>query len=370
MILHPGQIYPTANIPDEMVQELLNKFNCQYSEPQFTEKIIEIKNYIVRRSGALGDVLILRAIFQTYADKTFIFITNQKYFELFDLKNVKVVDITKESQYMNYPNSVYYNLDGIRNPLELSPSFDLVEIFLKFLKFEPKPLNWGLLATEKAKGDIDLMAYGFNKRRKKVVLQFCGSWAMRNIPPKTMEEIINLLIKKKYAVAVIGDDIQYKLESKSGLFDLRGQTKLQHIPALLESADAIISLDSSLVYFAHGCLHANTQLLFAILGPNLGYPRVRHHPHGSHVSLAEPIGCYPCMESTERCGRKGIPKCLAEADAKYIVDMFDRNYKLRQSPSKEVPMDIYYNYSEIEYMENTITFDDVPRDITKKYPEV
>ena len=366
LVLHPNQEVSTNDFPSEFVDALMNQRGISVFEDNAVSLNTQPYTYLIRRDGALGDVLVLRALFQSHLDKKFIFFSHHKYANLFDLPNVAFVDLGKEMNYLSYPNSVFYNLNNIDNYLEYSSTMDMFEVFRKYIELPVVPIKWDISSTDETKEHVELITQGFVKRKKRIILQFCGSWAMRNIDPEKIDSLINKIIDKKFAVGVLGDDVEYPLKKRIGLYDFRGISKIEEISAFVELGHAIITLDSSLIYFANGSKNKHQQLLFSILGPNIGRSRVSYHPNGVHYSTAYDYGCYPCLESTERCGSKGIPECLKKCDVKKIVKGFLDAWAAFRDKNRTNVKNPYYELSD-EHINNK-TYLDCVRNLSKKYP--
>jgi len=261
----------------------------------------DIKEFSIKRSFALGDVLMLCPVYHYLKDIGFeprLFIKD-KYAGLMRLLGTNAYSIDDMDSIIDNPGygiilDGTLELDHVRKNLQ---KFSRVQLYFSALGIYDFP--------EEVRWDCDLSKFPEieTKFDDYVVFQSKGSTGAKTLPNDTSIHIVKRLNEEGINVVYIGDkrggmgkqvdmektDLAHFRYSAKGLFSLIGKAK------------CVISMDSAPLWISH---FTKTPLM-TILGPTSSKVRLNHHPLNpdgvEYLQLNERIDCDCCFEKAKAC---------------------------------------------------------------------
>lgn len=267
----------------------------------------EIKKFFLRRTFAMGDVLMLVPIVRYLRTLGFdpSIKTVQRYFNIIRRFNIEIV-LTGFG-----PDGAGIELDGT---VELDhrhremQHLHRINIYLTALGFSafPEKLDWGY---DKRNFPAFGQLGGFKfKKKDYVIFHGSGSTKAKTLPKARIEGIVNALNEKGIKVIYIGNPIQLNIK-EPGMIEVAcvKYNFLQLFP-IFEHAKAAITMDSGPLWISH---FTKTPMV-GIFGPTDPNTRLTYHPlYPEKVRAIETnkyINCKRCYEAAARCEHRF--KCL------------------------------------------------------------
>ncbi len=282
-----------------------------YKSPINSDLVNAADTIVIKRLGALGDILMLAPVVNQIKDefgKKVKLVVGENYL------NSKFIQVLAEGvfdeliPYLSFSklatNEIGIDFTGV---MELDYSFSdwkyvpRVDIYRKLLGLDTSvPLVW-------RKSPFPW----FDKEW--IVFSSGGSTAIKTIPIDIATFIIDGLCDKGYGVVHNRDEKGLRLEAE----DMIGY---------LLKAKCLITTDSAPLWMSH---FTDTPVCF-IHGPSRTEERLAHHPLRPEgvcdIDLAKQVNCEPCFEDMQAC--KGAVDCFNKIDKsellKLILDGVDR----------------------------------------------
>ena len=268
------------------------------------------------RSYALGDILLLTPIFnqlkETYPACTILLATASRFIEVFKYWDKVGTADKRTVAHRHY--DIGYHLDGIVERDHTGEPWShkhRLDLYCDFLGIPaPKDPLFSLPYGEDERRWAEELTTGLRLKEKPiVVMQLFGSKPIKSFPPGKVERIAR---KLSYVYTVI------LVHSHSGeidgeAVDLSGKTTVHELAAVIDCADAVVTMDSGVLWVAH----ATQTPVVALLGPTREPERLSYHRNHRVVNLSKMVGCEPCFERRTRCG--GTIDCMIESDEAQIV---------------------------------------------------
>lgn len=328
----------------EVYIELTQKYFCipieKVKEASFKIPIVKSyglkiqKNVMVRRTFAIGDIVMVHALMQSRPHIHYYWVTNTACSPIITADNITIIDEKRYGRFLDDCDS-FVDMDVISSVDKYTDCFNFVELFNKMMGFKkmPQHMNWEIKYTYQDMQFVKTIASDYLKYPKRLYLQYNGSGSMKSLHAHAIHRFIHRVVEDGWAVAVMHHKHQYDVPQHPMIFNFTGRTQLQHIVPMMEISTAIYSMDSSPCMLANCTKNSKDQYLFVVTGPNIGYPKAGYHPNGHHINMAHRFEvesgktCFPCYESTERCGMERVAKCLLSATGDEIADEFLKGYE-------------------------------------------
>lgn len=267
----------------------------------------EIKRFFLRRTFAMGDMLMLIPIVRYLRTLGFdpTIKTVQRYFNIIRRFNIEIIltGFGPDGAGIELDRTV--ELDHSHQKMQSLHRIDIYLTALGFNKF-PKKLDW---EYDKRNFPTFEQLEGFKfKKKDYVIFQGSGSTKAKTLPKARIEGVINALNKEGVKVVYIGNSIQLDLkESEMTEVACVKYSFLQLFP-MFEHAKAAIVMDSGPLWLSH---FTKTPIV-GIFGPTDPNTRLTYHPlYPKKVRAVETnrhIDCKRCYEAAARC--KHTFKCL------------------------------------------------------------
>jgi hypothetical protein len=278
---------------------------------------------LVRRFGALGDLIMLRAVVAALKKAVPQFwyglTTQSRYAKVFQHDTVfeEVVEDTVVPR-LPYLGELY--LDGV---VEVDHSGDplshvhRVKLFWEHLVKDlnlklPTELDWdipigsanvGFANDWLAKRDLARE----DRVRPLVGVQVRGSGKMKTLPPKEVVKLVGKLLHEDYDVLLIDQQPNTHLATLKGVYEAPGRSVLD-VVALMKNLDAVICMDSGVLWLAHVAKLPT----ICLMGPTRPEERISLHPlyrdglvtavmMNDLVRLPGRTGCPACFENAKAC---------------------------------------------------------------------
>lgn len=314
----PLVVYPRFNVDERM----LNSPNapCLSNGLTLSEQMRRKPDSTICfwRTFALGDILMLTPIFnwlkQEYPACQIYLATSSGFLGVFSYWDLIE---TVETRYLwRAKYDVGYHLDGVveqdhqGGPLSLKHRLD---IYCEFLGIPvPKEpvfsLPYGEAERSWAKGVIS----PYREAGKPIVaMQVFGSTDVKRLP---MSKVVRIALELSKTCSIIMIHNHKEAGHIEGVLDLSGQTSVHQMTALIDSVDAVVTMDSGILWVAH-CTQTP---IIALLGPTGEKQRLAYHRNYHLVDLAKMVGCEPCFERRGKCN--GAITCMRESDEGRIIE--------------------------------------------------
>jgi len=275
-----------------------------YKSPISTDIIKKADTIVIKRLGALGDVLMLAPVVNQIKDeydKKVKLIIGESYF------NSRFVQILSDDTfdeiipYLKFnglkSNEVGVDFTGVMELDHNLPEWKYiprVDIYRKLLGLDTSiPAVW-------RKNPFPW------QDKKFIVFNSGGSWEIKTIPLDTALFIVDGLIANGYEVIQNRDEKGLRLE-------------VEDMVGYLLRAKCLITTDSAPLWMSH---FTETPVCF-IHGPSRAEERLAHHPLKPEgvcdIDLAAMINCQPCFEDMEAC--RGAVDCFKKIDKNKLLDL-------------------------------------------------
>ena len=172
--------------------------------------------------------------------------------------------------------------------------------------------------------------------RPLVALQVKGSGPVKTLPLPEIKNLLNMLVQRDFDVILIDQQSHPELLTERGrIFEVPGRTVLE-VTALMKYLDTVLCMDSGVLWLAH--IAKVPTLLF--LGPTRPEERISMHPLyeeglAAAVRMNEYVtvpprktpGCQSCFENAKECGYKylcmnSVPVSRLEDEIFTLLDRF------------------------------------------------
>lgn len=276
-------------------------------------------NIHIRRSGALGDVLlttpIVRQLRQLNPNATIHFYTDcpQVYA---NNPNVNSIFTTKSA-----PANELIDLDMV---YENNPTMHIIEAYEQYafgITMPDKTTELFVSNEQKTKVMAVIVAYGIAPE-KTVVCHMAKSWDSRTMPIDKWMKLIDAIIDRGFQVVVIGSgaDMEY---NRTGVINLKGKLSIQHINYLCSLSYAFVGMDSGMFHVA-GATPENTCKIFGFFTCAESKYRI---PFRKNVfSIRADIECYGCLHRVKPpvtfigCERKDN-ECVNRLKVEQVIEL-------------------------------------------------
>jgi ADP-heptose:LPS heptosyltransferase len=269
------------------------------------------------RTYALGDVILLTPIFnwvkEKYPASTVYLVTVSAFtglFKYWDL--IKTVD-KRAIDYLDY--DVGYYLDGVvekdHEGGRLSHMHRL-DIYCEFVGVDvPKDPIFSLPFSDAEKSWAESIVGPIREPGKPVLaIQVSGATKTRRFPLGKWIEIAEDLVKD---FSIIFLHNFYEEINVKEVVNLGGQTSVQQVVALLDCVDAVVTLDSGILWMAH----CTKTPIIALLGHTREEERMTYHRNYHVVNLSEMVGCEACFGRMDKCG--GAIRCMTQVSGEDVA---------------------------------------------------
>lgn len=277
------------------------------------------------RTFALGDILMLTPVFNwlkeeypacnLYLATTFGFLGLFKYWEL--------IHTIETRRILGLDYDVGYYLDGIveqdHNEGPESQKHRL-DIYCEFLGIPTiKDPIFSLPYGEDERQWANAVVSAFKDEGKPVVaMQVYGSTEIKRLP---LGKVMRIALELNKVCSIVMVHNFKEGPGPGGVLDLSGQTSVHQLTALIDSVDAVITMDSGVLWIAH----CTSTPVIALLGPTREQERLSYHRNYFVVNLAKMIGCEPCFERRTKC--EGKIQCMKESPEDKIIEEIRRGIK-------------------------------------------
>ena len=268
----------------------------------------------VRRSGALGDVLmitpVLKRLRQIYPDAKIIVSTDCQNV----LKNSPYIDQIERCE-KKFLKKIDRLID-LNFAYEKRAHLHVVEAYFQEA-FDEKPMDYTLELNVTEKDSFLLAKKIGVLRRPFLVMHQAKSWDNRTWPKSYWDHLTKRCIAGGYDIAIIGQGEDFFYEGE-GAFDFRKKLTLQEIKILIEKSEGFISIDSGLFHIAQ-----TTQTpvfgIFTIADPALRITRKENtYPFIPALSCRfclhkerAPVTFFKCPLQTNGCVKDILPDSIA-----------------------------------------------------------
>ena len=260
----------------------------------------EVKRFYIKRTFALGDVLMLVPVIRFLRHEGFRpYLYTQESFIL-PLRKLGIPTFNIKNSYQATDYGII--LDGTVEWDHVCSSFQKyhrVELYFETLgvKRFPKDLDWhSNLAVFPEVPEIPFDKY--------IVFQGQGSHRAKSLPRATIEALINQITKDGVPVVYIGDSIGLNLEREELVHLAFFKYSILQLFSLIAKARCLITMDSAPLWIAH---FTKTPTI-GIFGPTDSRIRLKYHPlypDGVHaLQLNKRLGCKCCFEAAKDCNWK------------------------------------------------------------------
>ena len=270
-----------------------------------------------RRTYGLGDIVLLTPIFNWFKEEypfcQIYLVTDRKFLELFRYWDVVMTVCDHNISSIGY--DVGYYLDDIveKDHVGSEDSYKhRLDLYCEFL---------GIPAL---KEPVFFLPYGENEKnwaeevvgvlrkigKPIVVMQAFGSREVKRFSFGKVVKIVEELVKICSLILVHDTRVDFE---RVGMINLTGVTSVHELVALVDSVDAVVTMDSSVLWIAH-CTQTP---IIALLGPTREQERLKYHRNYIVVNLAKMVGCEPCFERMVKCG--GMISCMEKSNDNQIV---------------------------------------------------
>ena len=269
------------------------------------------------RTYGLGDILLLTPVFnwlkEVHPFCQIYLVVAAGFLDLF-----RYWDVVTVVHNYNIPNIEYdvgYYLDGIvekdhkRNENRYKHRLDLYCEFLGIpvLKEPIFSLPYGEGEKNWAEEIVGILR---KIGKPIVVMQAFGSREVKRFSFGKVVKIVEELVKICSLILVHDTRVDFE---RIGMINLTGMTSVHELVALVDSVDAVVTMDSGILWMAH-CTQTP---VIALLGPTREQERLKYHRNYIVVNLAEMVGCEPCFERMVKCG--GMISCMKKSNDNQIV---------------------------------------------------
>jgi len=277
------------------------------------------------RTYALGDILLLTPVFNWIKERfpaaTVYLATVPKFMGLFKYWDaVETVD-KRNLPYIQY--EIGYYLDGVVERDHSGNEYSYkhrLDIYCEFLgipqiKDPVFSLPYGEDEKSWAEGVVrPLRHYG----KPVIAVQVSGSTAIKRLPSDKVVEIAERLSD---ICSLIFVHEAREFFGEINVMNLTGMTNVHQLTALIDNVDAVVTMDSGVLWIAH----ATKTPVIALLGPTRESERLKYHRNYVVVNLSEMVGCEPCFERMTRC--KGAINCMNSSSAEEIAARIENGIK-------------------------------------------
>ena len=278
------------------------------------------------RTFALGDILLLTPVFnwlkEHYPESRILFVTVGGFKTVFQYwSEVESCD-RRLIPIRDY--DVGYFLNGIverdhsGGPESYKHRLDLYCEFLGVPKIKD-PL-FTLPYSDKERSWAELTLRDLKKAGKPiVVMQAFGSTTIKKFSlKKTLQIAYGLL---EVCSIVLVHNHKEETNDIEGMMNLTGKTNVHELTALIDCADAVVSMDSGVLWISH-CTQTP---VIALLGPTREEERLSYHRNYHLVNLSKMVGCEPCFERQTKC--HGAIHCMIQSDTDKIIQEIKQGIK-------------------------------------------
>lgn len=302
-------------VPDDFGQVILRKQSFVLADDMMRpmSKQYEPCEIVVRRWGAMGDLLMFRAAVAGFARLnpgwTFWLRCQERFAGLFAAdglwKGIWSIGHPAPAGVGGLPTMMFEHIAERDHTYDHKHRVGLFMDAIAGHQYELKREDW-LIPVDRAVIDYverwvrtnGLASEG--RERPVVAVQIRGSGKMKTLPTNVMRRLIKE-VTADYDVVVVEEDLRFASEfAMDGVFSMPNRDAL-HAIELMKHCDAAITMDSGAMWMAH-CAAIP---LLAILGPNRPEQRISMHTAAADaVCLNEIIDCPVCFEQATACNKR------------------------------------------------------------------
>lgn len=279
--------------------------------------IMNDKTITVKRTGALGDVLLTTGIIRELKNR------NPKYRvnvvtavpDLF-INNPHVDEVVRDVN--DVSSGLFFDLDLA---YESKPKIPIVQAYAEKvfggLDFDPRP---EMFSNE---SDLNSMRtkIGVNLKGEKVaVVHMATSWQNRTWPREQWMDFIRRLVSNRYKVVVVGKNNDFTSDLYSGVYNMVNKLTLHEIRELMRESSVFVSVDSGLLHVAM-TTDIPAVALFTCANPDY---RIVRRP-AKTMALVPRVSCRFCLHEQKPpvtfvgCSR-GDYQCLKDISPEQVMD--------------------------------------------------
>jgi len=321
----PVEIYPRFCVDDEVVP---TSAPCLSNGHTLGEQLKRKPDSSICfwRTYALDDILLLTPIFnwlkEEYPSCQIHLATATGFVGLF--KYWDVVRTVDKRNVLTLDYDVGYYLDGIVEKDHRGNEYSYkhrLDIYCDFLGIPvPKEPVFSLPYGQEERVWAESVVGALRESGKPIVaMQVMGATKTRRMPLGKVMKIAQPLMEVCSLIFV--HDTKESVAEK-GTMDLTGMTTVHQLAALIDCADAVVTLDSGILWIAH----CTKTPVIVLLGHTREQERMTYHRNYHPVNLAEMVGCESCFGAMNRCNQKA--RCMTEVNteevARGIVDGLKR----------------------------------------------
>ena len=314
----PIEVYPRFCIDEELMR--VGKSPVMTDGISVLDQLGQCPQSVIcfLRTFALGDILLLSPVFnwviENYPETRILFATVDGFVNVYRYWD-QVRTVNKRSLYPRHYD-IGYHLDGIvekdhrGGPESYKHRVDLYCEFLGIPRIKDPVFSLPFSEQEKewAHGIVGPLRA---KNKPVIVMQALGSTHVKQFSLDKSLSIAREL--SKTSIVILVHNFKEKTNGTE-VVNLMGQTNVHQLVALINEADAVVTMDSGVLWVAH-C--TNTPVI-ALLGPTREQERLCYHRNYHVVNLARIVNCEPCFERLTGC--QGKVRCMTEAAEGEIIE--------------------------------------------------
>ena len=319
---------------------------------------------LIRRFGALGDLIMLRAVVHSFT-KLFPWVSfglrcEDRHLAIFKNDPLWIEKLGySDNCEIEYSGTII--LDGIAevdHSRRAEEQVHRVDLFTRFLLKgvdmigKKLDITWHLPIGYEDRTWVQKWMISQKIARHQldgsplIALQMRGSGEMKSLPESHVRELALNLAEYGHVVLLDPDNYYEDLLQKSNKIH-QPQTDVLKIASILEYVDCCVTMDSGILWICH----CTKTPVVCLLGPTRPSERITLHPLykdglARTIELNEIIHCPPCFETANRCSWRY--DCLRQGLASWKDLLFDhvedicaRRLESRSTrPVREVPKDI------------------------------
>lgn len=304
-------------VPDEFARRLLDTH--QFARSDQLDRPLESNHpkggtLLVRRSGALGDLIMFRAAVAAFQRATggryrLVLRCHPQYVPMFE-HDPLWAGVTHQTRSAECQYDGMVSFDQVAEADHRGVEEHRATLFLRAMTTESitiRPEDWHLPIpaeiTAWVRRHLEVRGLAPDRRRKPLVaLQLRGSGLMKSLPPALMQQLVRRLLALEVSLILLEhDDRTARLYEVSDDVHTMTQRDALHGIELLKHVDLAITMDSGPLWMAH----AAACPVLAVLGPTRPEQRIAFHPlypRGARaVCLNDLIKCPACFEAAKAC---------------------------------------------------------------------
>lgn len=275
----------------------------RFIEPIKSELVEAANTIVIKRLGALGDVLmsipVARQIRELYPEKKIVLVVGASYYKSQFIHRFNCGAYDKI-----VPDVGFSGLAPDEIGFDFTSVMELDHYFSEWKSVHRVDIYRSLIGLNTRVEPVWIPQPIFSEEKKWVVFSSGGSWAVKTLKREIADWIFDEIKKREEFVIHNRDDYGVRLEADDMI-------------SCLVSAKCLITTDSAPLWMSH---FTNTPvvLLHSASRPSerLSYHPLR--PEGvAGIDLAAMVGCEPCFESLQKC--EGRVDCFNVIDKEVLL---------------------------------------------------